>query len=175
MFTLKEIDNSAVELLSALSIEAFIQAYEGVHSKSDLEAYCRDNYSVDSTESLLNTSETEAVVAFQGSDPAVFYVLKHHSCPVELAGQSTEQKQIYVLSEHFGGGLGRQLCESAVNKARKNKSKCLWLCVSDLNYRAQAFYGKTGFSKIGQGPELIVGNDILSSSIMVLSIEAAHA
>ena len=171
MFTLKKIDNIDAELLSRLCTETYMQAYEGVHEKHDMDSYCRNNYDISSTESLLSASDTEVVVAYQGSDPAGFYVIKHHPCSVVLAGQSTELKQIYVLSEYFGGGLGRTLFESAVDNAQKNNSQWLWLCVSGINYRAKAFYEKTGFSKIGEGPELIIGNDILSSSIMVMSVD----
>jgi len=175
MLTLKAIDASSTELLSKLSIETFVQAYEGVHSNNNLVAYCNDNYSIDSTKLLLNQKSVESVVAFQGSEPAGFYVLKHHQCPIKLVGLSTELKQIYVLSGHLGSGLGGKLFSSAVDQAMKNRSKWLWLCVSNINDRAQAFYRKLGFTKIGIGPELIVGSDILSSSIMALDIEVQNA
>lgn len=172
MFTLKKIDNRDTELFSELCIETFLQAYEGVHSKHDLDAYCRNNYTVDLIEPLLSSSNTEAIVAFQDAETAGFYVLKHHPCPVELAGKSTELKQIYVLAEHFGSGLGHKLFNSAIDHAQKNNSKWLWLCVSDINNRAKAFYEKIGFSRIGQGSDLLIGNDTLASSVMVVSIES---
>lgn len=175
MLTLRSIDTDSAELLSKLSIETFTQAYEGVHSKSDLEAYCNDNYSTDSAEVLLSQKNVEAMAAFQDSAPAGFYVLKHHQCPIKLDGLCTELKQIYVLSGHFGSGLGGELLSNAIGQAMKNKSKWLWLCVSDINHRAQAFYEKLRFSKLGSGPELIVGSDTLSSSILVLNLEAKNA
>ncbi len=170
MLTLRAIDASSTEILSKLSIETFGQAYEGVHSKNNLVAYCNDNYSIDSTESLLNQKDVESIVAFQDAEPAGFYVLKHHQCPIKLVGLSTELKQIYVLSGHLGSGLAGKLFSSAVDQAMRNKSKWLWLCVSNINDRAQAFYRKLGFTEIGNGPELVVGSDILSSSIMALNI-----
>lgn len=171
MFTLKKINSTEAELLSKLCIETYMQAYEGVHEQHDMDSYCRNHYGISSIESLLSASDTEVVVAYQGTEPAGFYVIKHHPCPVVLTGQSTELKQIYVLSEYFGNGLGHELFNGAVNHAQKNNSKWLWLCVSDINYRAKAFYEKTGFSKMGQGSDLIIGKDKLSSSIMALSID----
>lgn len=172
MFTLKKIDNTEAALLSGLCTKTFLQAYEGVHERHDLDLYCRNNYTPEVIEPLLSADNTEVVVAFQGAEPAGFYVIKHHPCPVALTGQSTELKQIYVLSAYFGSGLGAELFNSAVNHARQNNSQWLWLCVSDINYRAKAFYEKTGFSKVGRGPDLLIGNDTLSSSILVLNIDA---
>jgi diamine N-acetyltransferase len=175
MVTLRKIDRRDAELLSRLSIDTFVQAYEGVHSKEDLNSYCRANYSIASTETLLASRDVEAVLAIENTEPAGFYVAKHHPCPVELFGLSTELKQIYVLSSHFGGGIGGELFSHVVDAGKERGSKWLWLCVSDINYRAQAFYKKLGFSVIGRGPKLFVGNDILSSSIMALDIETLSA
>ncbi|WDE08716.1 GNAT family N-acetyltransferase [Thalassomonas viridans] len=174
MFTLETINAGSSELLSKLCTETFLQAYDGVHSTDNLHAYCHDNYSVNATKALLDQNNVEAVIAFEKKEAAGFYVLKHHQCPIELTGHSTELKQIYVLSNHFGSGLGRKLFSDAVNQAINNKSKWLWLCVSDINYRAQGFYKKLGFKKVGNGPELVVGDDTLSSSIMILNIEAQN-
>ena len=170
MFTLKKIDSTEAELLSKLCTETYMQAYKGVHEQHGMDSYCHNHYGISLIESLLSADDTEVVVAYQGAEPAGFYVIKHHPCPVVLTGQSTELKKIYVLSEYFGNGLGHELFNSAVNHAQNNNSKWLWLCVSDINYRAKAFYEKTGFSKVGQGPDLIIGKDTLSSSIMALCV-----
>ena len=172
MIRLKHISKESAELLSQLSIKTFIEAYKDLHLIADLEAYCNENYSIAAMQAVLDQNNTEVVVAFQDSQPAGFYIIKHHQCPYGAAIESTELKQIYVLSSHFGSGLGSQLFNSAVTQAQKNKSQQLWLCVSSTNYRAQAFYNKLGFSKAGDGPQLIVGSEVLTSSILVLNIDS---
>ncbi|MBV1910459.1 MAG: GNAT family N-acetyltransferase [Kangiellaceae bacterium] len=167
---LERIDRQSANLLSELCIKTFKEAYKGVHSEEDIECYCSDNYLPSDVALLLDDETTEAVVALDQEIPAGFYLIKHMPCPVELAGPSTELKQIYVLSSHFGGGLGRQLFDSIVQSALEYGSTRLWLCVSDINYRAQAFYKKLGFSKVGIGPVLVVGKDKLPSSILALEI-----
>ncbi|MEH6454443.1 MAG: GNAT family N-acetyltransferase [Psychromonas sp.] len=175
MLKLESVDVHCSELLASLSTETFMQAYEGVHNACSLEVYCRDNYSIDCIELLLSQLNVEAVVAFKENKPTGFFVLKHHDCPIELVGECTELKQIYVLSAYFGAGLGEHLFNDVIEKTLANKSKWLWLCVSDINYRAQSFYNKLGFVKIGVGPNLKVGEDVLSSSILALDAESKFA
>jgi len=175
MFTLKTIGEESSELLSRLCKETFVQAYKDDHTADDLESYCNDNYSVGAIKGSLCLNNTSTVVAFQESEPAGFYVIKHHQCPVELSGECTELKQIYVLSNYFGGGLGSNLFSNLIEVARTNGSSWVWLCVSDINYRAQAFYNKLGFDEVGKGPTLVVGSDRLSSSIFALNIRTKDA
>ena len=170
MLILKNIGPESSALLSNLSRETFIQAYKDLHSEENLEQYCRENYSQELVEDNLRLVNIHSVIAFEASEPAGFYVIRHHECPVALQGKATELKQIYVLASYFGTGLGKKLFDNGVENAKANDSRWLWLCVSDTNYRAQAFYSKLGFTKIGTGPTLKVGNDELSSSILSLKL-----
>lgn len=170
MITLEHIGIESANLLSELSIKTFREAYKELHSQANLNAYCRDNYSPASMESLLAQNNTEVIVAFNNTEPSGFFTIKHHRCSHQPDVESTELKQIYVLSSYFGSGLGSKLFDSAVKQSKNNGSEALWLCVSDTNYRAQSFYNKLGFSRVGDGPELIVGDETLSSSILILSV-----
>ena len=89
---------------------------------------------------------------------------------MELDGESSELKQIYILSSEYGTGLGKFLFESASEVARNAGRKWLWLSVSDINYRAQAFYKKLDFQSIGPGSAFEVGTDQLSSTIMTCNL-----
>lgn len=99
-----------------------------------------------------------------------FYLVKHHACPIALEGRSSELKQIYTLSSEYGSGVGKLLFEDCVQRIRENQASWVWLAVSNINYRAQAFYLKLGFEAIGDGPTLSVGADQLTSTIMKLNI-----
>lgn len=171
MFTFKTLDTDSVALLCELSVETFVQAYADVHSEENLKHYCQEFYNEDVVSALLSSKKTKAVVAYEGNQAAGFYVIKHRDCPVELGAPATELKLLYVLASYYGSGLGRDLLNRVAGDARNLSSKWLWLCVSDRNFRAQAFYAKNRFEKVGDGPKLVVGNDTLSSSIMALSLE----
>lgn len=53
LFEIRKVDSSCSELLSGLSVQTFLEAYEGVHSQEDLEAYCSANYAEDAVKSQL--------------------------------------------------------------------------------------------------------------------------
>ena len=97
-------------------------------------------------------------------------MLKHQACPITIGSESSELKQIYVLRAAYGGGLGRILYEHALATIRSAGHLYAWLCVSDINYRALAFYDKQGFAKVGTGPVLEVGQEKLPSSIFALKL-----
>jgi ribosomal protein S18 acetylase RimI-like enzyme len=85
-------------------------------------------------------------------------------------GKSSELKQIYVLASEYGTGLGRSLYEHAIDTVRAAGSAWVWLNVSDINYRAQAFYSKLGFQKLGVGPVFQVGSERLASSLLARKV-----
>jgi ribosomal protein S18 acetylase RimI-like enzyme len=75
-----------------------------------------------------------------------------------------------VLKQYYGAGISNGLIDCAIETADLHQSVWLWLCVSDKNHRAQRFYQKLHFEKIGKGPVLIVGQDKLNSSILALKL-----
>ena len=62
--------------------------------------------------------------------------------PVEL-------KRFYVDKPWHGQGLARTLMQAAEQAARARGARELWLGVWERNERAQAFYRKCGFRKVG--------------------------
>lgn len=170
MITIEEVGPECSKLLAELSCSTFLKAYKDTHSRANMESYCSSHYSEQKLKQDLSRKNTVAVIAFSMSEPSGFYVLKHHTCPIVLDGQASELKQIYVMPDHYGKGLGLELFTSAVEKVRLEGSRWLWLCVSDKNHRAKAFYNKLGFSSVGKGPDLEVGADTLSSSILCLEL-----
>ncbi len=166
MYRLERIDVESVDVLTSLSHRTFEQAYHDVHSAENIRAYCVDNFSHAQAAKTLGDDQMLCKVAFVDGEPAGFYVLRSAPCPIELPGDAAELKQLYVLSDHYGAGLGRLLFEDAMAVARTKRNRWVWLCVSSRNRRAQRFYQKNGFSVSGSGPTLHVGSDILPSSIM---------
>lgn len=184
-FELVSVDSNypgGASILSELCTSTFTQAYRDVHSAENMHAYCSVHYSPQAiTEQLLQHS-TQAIMALSGDStnvgtrkPAGFYLLRH-STSFELVdnkmeGRFTELKQIYILSDYYGSGLGLTLFHHATEQARQRQSRGMWLCFSNKNKRAQAFYAKLGFQPVVKGPELVVGSDVLSSTIMLLTLQ----
>lgn len=157
--------------LEALWTTTFEQAYREEHSAEDIRAYCAANYTVDTAEAALADPNAVCKVAFEDDGAAVgYYLLKHHDCPAPLAGGSSELKQIYILARAYGSGVGRSLFDDAVDCVRDAGRSWMWLSVSDRNLRAQAFYRKLAFERLGPGPVFDVGTDRLTSTMMAREV-----
>jgi len=156
----------SASILSKLWKDTFSQAYKDVHTPENIQAYCTINFSIEMAISELKNNKVICKIATLDDDAVGFYLLKEHDCPVPLDGSSTELKQIYILSNHFGKGLGKMLFEDAMQSIKQNGRGHVWLCVSDINYRAKAFYNKLGFKAVGTGPIFVVGSDRLTSTVL---------
>jgi len=162
--------NSAAEL-SDLCATSFAQAYRGVNSEQNIEAYCEKNYSIPAIEANLANPDVIYMMAYDDSKAVGFFMTQTQACPIPLDGNAVELKQIYVLASEFGTGLGKQLLDEALLGARKLRTNWVWLSVSDLNTRAQSFYLKHGFEKLGAAPILEVGKDRLPATVMAIKLD----
>ncbi|MEP6855603.1 MAG: GNAT family N-acetyltransferase, partial [Pedococcus sp.] len=62
---------------------------------------------------------------------------------------TSELSKIYVLPDHHGAGTSHLLMTTALDAARARGSRGAWLGVNQLNERAQRFYAKNGFTRVG--------------------------
>ncbi|MEO5980768.1 MAG: GNAT family N-acetyltransferase [Pedococcus sp.] len=62
---------------------------------------------------------------------------------------TSELSKIYVLPDHHGAGTSHLLMSTALDAARARGSRGAWLGVNQLNERAQRFYAKNGFTRVG--------------------------
>jgi ribosomal protein S18 acetylase RimI-like enzyme len=62
---------------------------------------------------------------------------------------TSELSKIYVLPASHGAGTSRLLMAAAIGAAAARGAAGVWLGVNQLNERAQRFYAKSGFSKVG--------------------------
>ena len=157
----------SVEPLAEILKSTFVDAYRDEHKKENIETYCSQHYSICALEKIIANPAYDIFFANKAGKGVGVLVVHHHNCPLRLELKSSELKQLYVLSSEYGTGLGKHLMEQSFKLARDSNNDWMWLCVSDLNYRAQRFYQKMNFKKIGEGPILEVGTDRLASSIML--------
>jgi ribosomal protein S18 acetylase RimI-like enzyme len=167
---LRHARSSDADVLSRLLSTTFEEAYKDVHSPENIHAYCESNYSLGEVRATLQDASVVCKVAYSNCKAVGFFLIKHHNCPIPLNGASSELKQIYVLSSEYGRGTGKLLFDDAIRCTRNAKSSWIWLIVSDYNRRAQSFYRKSQFEPLGAGPELVVGTDRLSSTVMTLKV-----
>ena len=127
MFDLRMVGIESSEQLVNLWVETFTKAYQGMHSPENIQAYCSKNFTVDAALEVLSSEQIVCCIAYRNDQPSGYYVVKHHLCPIELDGESSELKQIYVLSSEYGTGLGKFLFETASEVVRDAGRQWLWL------------------------------------------------
>ncbi len=159
-------DASVSETLVKLWTDSFRQAYKNVHTPENIETYCRQNFSIAKANEVLSAKTVTCILALRDEMPVGLSVFQHHGTKMRQLDRPSELKQLYILSSEYGSGLGKAMIEHSFSLMRDADKDWVWLCVSDLNYRAQKFYRKMGFKQVGKGPVLEVGTDRLPSSIM---------
>lgn len=98
---------------------------------------------------------------------AAFAQLLVDSAPAALPTvRAIELKRFYVDSPWHGTGLARELMLAAEAQARRRGARELWLGVWERNVRAQAFYRKCGFEKVGT-QTFVVGTDPQTDHVMM--------
>jgi len=170
MIDIRQVNEKSSAELSDLCATSFADAYQGVNSEADIKMYCEKNYSIETIEANLSNQGVVYMVAYRESKAVGFFMIKNQDCPIALDGNAVELKQIYVLANEFGTGLGKQLLSEVIRCARQLNKNWVWLSVSDLNTRAQSFYGKHGFEPFGAAPVLEVGNGRLPATVMRLKV-----
>lgn len=81
------------------------------------------------------------VVVGEPDDEDVRAVLTHRP--------TAELSKIYVLPDAHGAGVSRLLMAASLEAARGVGAQGVWLGVNQLNVRAQRFYAKSGFTRVG--------------------------
>lgn len=62
---------------------------------------------------------------------------------------TSELSKVYVHPDAHGGGIAGQLVEATVAEAASRGAAAVWLGVNQENARANRFYEKSGFVRIG--------------------------
>ncbi len=167
MFQIVPVPVSQAGQLAALQELGFRQADCGVHSAENVDAYCSQHDTFQAATDALSATDTITLAGRKDDKLCGYYIVQHHPPQLDPGLSASELKQVYVLREAYGTGLGRALCEHAFDAIRSVGSKSIWLYVADGNRRAWGFYGKLGFERMGVGPDLHVGTECLSSSILL--------
>ncbi|KJC63708.1 GNAT family N-acetyltransferase [Agreia bicolorata] len=111
-------------------------------SRSSFDSYLADP----ARDILIAELEGEAVgytmlVFAEPSDPDVASAL--------TVTPSIELSKFYVLAGHHGQGIAAELMAETIAASQQRGAAAVWLGVNEENARANRFYEKNGFAKVG--------------------------
>ena len=138
------------ELLSWLGAITFYEAYFEQDSPENMVDYLGKTYNAEQIGSEIADPLTTYFIMFRKGSAIGFAKLIREAREPEIVGRSTAQiKRIYLVERVWGKGLGAIFLDHCIGIVSKEGRDSVWLDVWDQNLRAQKFYFKHGFEKVG--------------------------
>lgn len=142
----------------------FYDTFAHLYSSENLNAFL-SSFGVSDWERQLGDPAFAVRVA-EVAEAAVGYLkLGPLKLPVEADGPALLLDQLYVLKEHHGAGIARELMDWGLEEAARRGASQLFLTVYVDNHRAKRFYDRYGFEPVGRY-DFMVGNHADEDIIM---------
>ena len=163
-------------LLAELGARTFSETFAADNKAEDMAAYLAASFSpAKQTEELLDALSLYLIAEIETE--AVAYAQLHSGVAPEcVTGDAPiELVRFYVTRQWHGRGVSGPLMRACIDEARRAGHRTMWLGVWERNGRAQAFYRKWGFQKVGEHI-FQLGSDPQNDVLMEMKIEGdAHA
>lgn len=156
--------------LAKLSTDTFFETFASFNTKEDMAAYLSQHFTPARLREELEDPASAFVIARYDGTLAGYMKLKRSVAPEELGAQQTlEIERLYVLQPYQSKKVGAALMQHAIDTARGEGARVLWLGVWEHNPKAIAFYERWGFETFGShGFQL--GSDLQTDLLMKLEL-----
>ncbi len=131
--------------------ETFVEGFAIAYPADDLALFVAQSYAPEVFAAKLADPAQALWLAFARDQPVGYA----NAGPCHLPHPEAERRhgelyRLYLSQDQHGLGLGRRLMETALAWLTCNYSGPLWLGVWSGNLKAQAFYARYGFEKVGE-------------------------
>ena len=143
---------SDAETLAPLAMKIFNDAFAGnpLNKPEDMRVYIAEAFSLEQTRRELSDAETLFYVAEIGAEMIGYAKLQERSTEDCIADVSPiELSRLYVRKDFHGRGIAEKLMNECFDYARRKNYRTMWLGVWEYTFRAQKFYEKFGFARVG--------------------------
>lgn len=149
--TIRHATHQDIAAISALATATFCDNFGHLYAADDLRAHLAKTCSeVFFAASLTRQNET-ILLAHEGENIVGYAKLGALSLPVEAPIMpACELHRLYLAPSHQGQGLGKRLMQAGLSLDLVAASRAIYVGVWEHNTRAQNFYAKFGFSKVGE-------------------------
>lgn len=151
--------------LSEVAAATFALACPPGTEPEQIKAFIAENLSEESFGSYLADPGRELQVV-ENDGAAVGYTMLVFEEPANAdvracitARPTAELSKVYVLADQHGSGAGAALMAATIVAARRKEVAGVWLGVNQKNERANRFYEKNGFVKVGT-KQFLVGDEL---------------
>lgn len=138
------------EMLTELAWRTFNDAFAPMNSPENMEAYRRQNFTLQIFSAQLADSRATFLIAEIEAAPVAFAKLYDGDVPDCVRGFApVEIERFYVDRQFHGKGIAQAMMQACVDRARQSGHQTVYLGVWENNHRAIAFYRKCGFEIVG--------------------------
>ncbi|MEP6901676.1 MAG: GNAT family N-acetyltransferase [Actinomycetota bacterium] len=139
------------KLISVLGTVSFYEAYFEQDDAHDLANYIQESFELEKIRAEIEDTKTTFFIIYS-DEKAVGYAKLCEDSKVYCieSENSIELRRIYTIERVYGTGIGESLLKYCLATARARGFEILWLGVWEENIRAQKFYAKHGFTRVGE-------------------------
>lgn len=158
------------QLLSVLATTCFYEAYFEQDAPHNLASYIGESFAEDKIAAEIDLDTVAYFIMFRNQRAVGFAIMRSDT---KFEGiddvAAIELQRIYVIERVYGAGAGELLLRHCEQFARGLGLETIWLGVWEENLRAQRFYAKHGYSRIGQ-IEFPYGDVVGTNHVLVKSL-----
>lgn len=165
------VKSEEVELLATIARNTFVAAFGHFNKKDDMNHYLEAHMTTSNVIHEVNTAGTYFYFARLNNELVGYLKLNIDQAQNEPIGPlGFEIERIYVNGDFQGKGIGQQLLDFSLAKAREWKKSTAWLGVWDRNPGAIKLYQRNGFELFGSH-DFKLGNDLQTDLLMKLELD----
>ena len=127
----------------------FCDTFAHLYRAEDLNAFL-SSFGVADWERQLGDPAFACRIAQIDGETVGYLKLGPLKLPIEANGPALLLDQLYVLKEHHGAGIAKQLMDWALEETVRRGASQLFLTVYVDNHRAKRFYDRYGFEAVGR-------------------------
>lgn len=139
------------KLIRVLGAVTFFEAYFEQDDAHDLANYIHESFDLKKILSEIEDKNASFFIIYLDKHAVGYAKLRENS---EAQGIKTENsielQRIYIVERFFGKGVGEILLKYCLEVAGTRGFETIWLGVWEENKRAQKFYAKHGFKRVGE-------------------------
>lgn len=151
-FTLRRATLADAPALSAFASRYFPDAAPDVVPRDAIAAFIAENLNEQKIGDYISTGTYEFTLAENphGEIMGYFGFDLTAEQPAEIPGRAAYLSKFYLSDTARGTGLARTLMDAVIEDARAGGYDGVHLGTHQLNHRAQAFYERAGFVRLGE-------------------------
>lgn len=155
--------------LSELAASTFRETFERDNTAENLARHLTESYSPRLQAAEIADPGATILLAETEASLIGYAHLAPGTTPSVAGPAPLELKRFYIARPFHGQGVAQKLMHVTLDAARARGARTLWLGVWERNPRAVAFYGKHGFTRVGQHT-FMVGADAQTDWILARAL-----